>query len=153
MITTLPETTKAPARAKQVSQFLAHLAMLLGWPDPKADGLLSDSPFKGPSGLPCRLRMNEDTEAIAIRPEVMLPIAAIELFGSETAHLLTYQARLITDIGWFVGLSPEGLLQLSSIGWFEKPEQVALALDLGNALATALMEEMLSKPSGQAFAG
>jgi len=122
--------------------FLAQLATLLGMQPEDGVSLVAPRLFTGPSGLTCRLHLLHGEAAV--RPEALLPMAAEELSGPEINRLLSVQALLLGEFGWYLGLSSEGVLQLSSLAWIDDPQDAATALDLANGVGTAVLHALLN---------
>jgi hypothetical protein len=122
------------------------MSSLLGLGPECADGLMSDATIHGPEGLSCRLQFADDG-AVAVRPEVLLPMVARDLAEAGMGRLLAMQAALTLELGWHLGVSPEGLLQLSPLAWIDSPLAAVTALDLGQAVGMqalhALFEDAL----------
>lgn len=121
--------------------FLAQLATLLGLPPEQATSIVAPRLFTGPFGLACRLHLMQGEAAV--RPETLLPMSADELTGAEMNRLLAVQSLVLGEFGWYLGLSSEGLLQLSSLVWIDDPQDAATALDLANGVATAVLQSLL----------
>ncbi|HEY9106119.1 MAG TPA: hypothetical protein VIN58_05535 [Roseateles sp.] len=122
--------------------FLARLALQLGLPAEDCAELVAPRLFTGPAGLACRLHLQPGDPA-AVRPEALLPIAAQELAGADVQRLLSVQALVLGELGWFLGTSPEGLLQLSSLAWIDDPIDAATALDLANGVGLAVLHALM----------
>lgn len=123
------------------ADFLSQLSLLLGLPP--SDTPLRPAPhhFVGPTGLVCRVHMHEDE--LAVRIETVLPMSAAEFMGPEVARLLAVQGALLNEFGWRLGLSDDGLLQLSCAGWIDNPNDAATALDFANGLGMAVVRSLL----------
>lgn len=74
--------------------------------------------FTRPAGLACRVHL-QDSEP-AVRPETLLPMAAQELADAQVQRLLSVQPLVLSELGWYLSTSPEGLLQLSSLSWIAR---------------------------------
>lgn len=125
--------------------FLARLATLLGMSAEEGGSIVAPRLFTGPSGLACRLHMMRGEAAV--RPEAILPMSADELSGAETSRLLTVQSLLLGEFGWYLGISSEGLLQLSSLVWIDDPQDAVTALDLVNGIGTVVLHSLLHDAS------
>ena len=79
------------------------------------------SAFWGPGGLLCRLQMQHDGASTAVRPQVLLPMLARELAGLRVEQMMAMQQAVMLEYGWMLGLSSEGMLQLSPLKWIEQP--------------------------------
>lgn len=121
--------------------FLSQLAIQLGLSLPDGTLLAAPHHFVGPSGLVCRLRLHPD--APAVRPEALLPMSAAEFMGSEVTRLLAVQGALLNEFGWYLGLSDEGLLQLSCMSWIDNACDAATAMDFANGLGIAVVRSLL----------
>jgi hypothetical protein len=137
-----------PAQAS----FMSQLALQLGLAAEEGPSLAAPRLFTGPAGLACRVHL-QDSEP-AVRPETLLPMAAQELAGAEVQRLLSVQSLVLTELGWYLTTSPEGLLQLSSLAWIDDPVDAATALDLANGVGLAVIHALmlddpkLGKPTG-----
>jgi hypothetical protein len=131
--------------------FMARLALQLGLPAEDSADLIAPRLFTGPAGLACRLHL-QPGDPTAVKPEALLPIAAQELAGADVQRLLSVQSLVLGELGWYLGTSPEGLLQLSSLAWIDDPVDAATALDLANGVGLAVLHAlMLDDPApGQA---
>jgi hypothetical protein len=118
---------------------------------PRAEAALlrAATVFTGPAGLPCKVVWQSADGAAAARPEILLPISADELAGPGVRQLLTVQALLLSEFGWYLGLSGEGLLQVMPLLWMNQPADVAAALDVGNLLGAVVLDR-LTQPAGPA---
>lgn len=140
----------APARPSAAeSGFFAALALCLGLPPADAARFRAATVFTGPAGLPCKVLWQSDEGASGARPEILLPLSADELAGPDVRQLLTVQALLLSEFGWYLGLSGEGLLQLAPLLWMNQPADVAAALDVGNLLGAVVLDRM-GRPAGRA---
>jgi hypothetical protein len=128
--------------------FLARLATLLGMPAEDGTSIVAPRLITGPSGLACRLHVMQGMAAV--RPEALLPMSADELSGAEMSRLLRVQSLILGEFGWYLGISSEGLLQLSSLVWIDDPQDVATALDLVNGVGTAVLHSLLHDASANA---
>ena len=117
------------------SEFLSELATQLGMAD--AARLASPRLFTGPAGQACRLHLHHGEAAV--RPEALLPMSAAELGRTRTRQLMLVHDAVLNEFGWQLGVSPEGLLQLSCLSWLDLPADAATALDLASSVAIALM--------------
>jgi hypothetical protein len=122
--------------------FMARLALQLGLPVADCAELVAPRLFTGPAGLACRLHL-QPGEPTAVKPEALLPIAAQELAGADVQRLLSVQSLVLAELGWFLGTSPEGLLQLSSLAWIDDPVDAATALDLANGVGLAVLHALM----------
>lgn len=134
-----------PAFTPRQVDFLAQLAILLGMQAEDGLSLVAPRLVTGPSGLTCRLHLMHGEAAV--RPEALLPMSADELAGPEINRLLSIQALLLGEFGWYLGLSSEGVLQLSSLAWIDDPKDAATALDLANGVGTAVLHSLLHDDS------
>jgi len=107
----------------------------MGLPVESCEVLKGPAPFWGPGGLMCRLQVFSECDATAVQPQVMLPMSADDLRGHEVDRLLAIQAAVLSETGWCLGVSREGLMQLSLMSWIDVPCEAVEALDLGNAVA------------------
>ena len=129
--------------ATSAEDFLARMSSLMGLPAGSEHALREPAAFRGFAGFQCRLQLAADPSTVSVRPEVLLPIAARELNGPEVERLLALQQALMMELGWVVGLSVEGLLQLSPIAWIDEPGAAVAALDLGQMLGLDALDELV----------
>ena len=139
-----PAAVPAPgARALTAAQsdFMARLALHLGLPVSDGPQLVAPRHIVGPSGLAGRLTLHP--EHGAVRVQTLLPMAPGEFIGQEVDLLLAVQGELLTGLGWYLGTSSEGLLQLDSLEWIDDPAEAATALDLANGIGIAVLHTLL----------
>ena len=154
-----PSAARVPAAAGPQgatgaeADFFAALALCLGLPPGDAAGFRASTVFTGPSGLPCKVVWQAAGGVAGARPEILLPLSADELAGPDVRQLLTVQALLLGESGWYLGLSGEGLLQISPLVWMNQPADVAAALDVGNLLGPLVLERMGQLPDAAGTAG
>jgi hypothetical protein len=96
--------------------------------------------FTGPTGLACRVHLRAG--AVAARVEVLLPMAPEEFIGVGVSRLLDVQGALLLDMGWFLGVAPEGVLQLTCLSWIEDAFEAAAILDIGHVLAGGVIRQL-----------
>lgn len=138
----LAETAAGPDRpANGGSDFLTRLAVALCIPPDQAQTLGNAQPFAGPLGLTCRVHVAPSSDAV--RPEVLLPLSLSELDAAECRRLLVVQAQVLSELGWYLGASPEGLLMLAAVQWIPDPHQAAAALDLAQHVARHAISELI----------
>jgi hypothetical protein len=134
-----------PERPIEPACFLTEMSELMGLPVKHKDILTGPSPFWGPGGLMCRLQVSRSDGAVmAVQPQVMLPLPAEELKGQEVAQLLAIQAAVVSETGWCLGVSREGMMQLSLMSWIDMPIDAVEALGQGNAVARQTLYLLLS---------
>lgn len=128
--------------------FMSRLAVHLGLPVSEAPQLVAPRHFVGPSGLAGRLELHP--EHAAVRVQTLLPMSPGEFIGQEVELLLAVQGELLTALGWYLGTSAEGLLQLDSMTWLDDPVEAAEALDLANGIGIAVLRTLLLVDAPQA---
>ena len=124
------------------NEFLSEMSLLMGLPQGGATALQDSSAFWGPGGLLCRLQMQHDGASTAVRPQVLLPMLARELAGLRVEQMMAMQQAVMLEYGWMLGLSSEGMLQLSPLKWIEQPSDAVAALDLGHAVGMQALETL-----------
>jgi hypothetical protein len=134
--------TVAPPMTSAQTDFLSQLAVHLGMLPSDGASLAAPRLFTGPAGLACRLHLLLGEPAV--RPEALLPMSAQELEGPEIHRLLSLQSLVLSELGWYLGTSGEGLLQLSSLAWIDDPQDAATALDLANGVGIAVLHALLN---------
>lgn len=122
-------------------EFLSQLATHLDMQPSEAASLASPRLFTGPAGQTCRLHLHHGEAAV--RPEALLPMSANELAGTQTRQLMLVHDAVLTEFGWQLGVSPEGLLQLSCLFWIDSPDDAATAFDLANGVGIAVMQSLV----------
>ncbi|KQV95762.1 hypothetical protein [Rhizobacter sp. Root1221] len=137
--------TPQPKMTSAQIDFLSQLATHLGLPPSDGEALVPPRFFTGPAGLACRLHLHHGEAAVL--PEALLPISAAELMGPQVERLLLVQGAVLSEFGWHLGVSPEGLLQLSCMTWIDSPYDAATALDLANGVGIAVMQSLLRDDS------
>ncbi|MET0209063.1 MAG: hypothetical protein ABW220_08465 [Burkholderiaceae bacterium] len=137
----LPDAVAAPERRLA---FLHELAAMSGLPAEAAREWSLGGAVALPEGLPCRIRWADELgDAPHARVEVLLPLPARALTGDETARLMQWQSALFIESGWWLGLSPEGLLQLGSLVSHHRAELTRNEIDVGHALAPTVLKALL----------
>lgn len=129
-----------PLTAAQ-TDFLSQLAIQLGMSPEDGAALVAPRLFTGPAGLACRLHLMHGEPSV--RPEALLPLSAEELMGADVQRLLSVQSLVLAELGWYLGTSPEGLLQLASLAWIDDPQDAATALDLANGVGIAVLHALI----------
>jgi hypothetical protein len=132
---------------------MSRLALELGMQVSEGPRLVAPRHVVGPSGLAGRLELHP--EHAAVRVQTLLPMAPGEFIGQEVELLLAVQGELLTALGWYLGTSSEGLLQLDSMTWLDDPVEAAQALDLANGVGIAVLRALLlaeAPPAGQTTA-
>jgi len=117
-----------------LGKLLYEISLLMGLSLAGTLALARAGNLRGPRDLLCRLQLDGDAEVTQVRPEVLLPLAARELAGPGVERLLVMQQALMLELGWSLGLSSEGLLQISPLGWITDAGDAVTALDLGQTL-------------------
>jgi hypothetical protein len=120
----------ASAVDEEQAAFASTLAVHLNLPAEMSQILAQGSLFQGPSGMECRVRLARDDHGVLAQAELVLPLSALELAGEEVLRLLTTQAWVFGEMGWWLGASEKGVLQLTSMHWLAEPEAVVTALNL-----------------------
>ncbi|WP_442783894.1 hypothetical protein [Collimonas fungivorans] len=145
--TSLDSSIKKQTVTEEQKNFLIQIAVLLGIPVSRYTELIAPKAFSGPSGFDCRLHLLD--AQCSVFPEVALPLSANELMGPEVGQLLEIQRKLLTEFGWYLGVSAEGLLQLSSIAWIDEVDEIVKTLDLMNAVGAMAVQQLLdsAKPN------
>lgn len=140
--------TPQPAAASRDEHFLSQVGQRLGIAPDVMQSASGGTPFVGPSGLLCRIHAERQGTAWLAHPEILLPLAAAELGGPEVARMLSLQAHLLMDFGWYLGLSDAGLLSLRPLARTDAPQQVADDLDRAHALARGVLEALVDDSTG-----
>jgi len=122
------------AGSAELGRLLFEMSLLMGLSPAGTDALAGACNLRGPADLLCRLQLGGDVEVTQVRPEVLLPIEARELSPGGVERLLLMQRALMLEIGWWLGLSSEGRLQISPLAWIDDAADAVHALDLGQAL-------------------
>jgi hypothetical protein len=143
-----PQAAPTAAATAPEADFFTALALCVGLPPADAARFGAATVFTGPAGLPCKVACQTVDGACAARPEILLPLAADGLAGPDVRQLLAVQALLLSEFGWYLGLSGqgqgqgEGLLQIMPLLWMNQPADVAAALDVGNLLGAVVLERL-----------
>ncbi len=135
-----------------LGKLLYEISLLMGLSPAGALALCRVGNLRGPRDLLCRLQLDGDAEVTQVRPEVLLPIAARELAGPGVERLLVMQQALMLELGWSLGMSSEGLLQISPLGWITDAGAAVTALDLGQTLGVQTVRVLRGEddPTGDA---
>ncbi|GKS91747.1 hypothetical protein [Acidovorax sp. SUPP2539] len=137
---------RVPDSATRIQiDFLTQLAVHIGLRAEDGLSLMAPQVISGPAGLAGRFHLHP--EQAAVLPEVLLPVAAQELAGPEVLRLLTLQAAILKEFGWYLGASAEGMLQLSSLSWIEAPQDAATAMDMLNGIGASVLQALLDEPA------
>ncbi len=140
---TVARASEAVTRVQ--TDFLIQLAVHIGLRAEDGLSLIAPQVIRGPAGLAGRFHLHP--EHAAVLPEVLLPIAVQELAGPEVLKLLTLQAAILKEFGWYLGASAEGMLQLSSLSWIEAPQDAATAMDMLNGMGASVLQALLEEPA------
>jgi hypothetical protein len=146
-----PHPAVARTAAAPEADFFAALALCLGLPPAEAAVFRATTVLTGPAGLACKVAWQAAEGTSGARPEILLPLPADALAGPGVRQLLTVQSLLLSEFGWYLGLSAqgEGLLQITPLLWMHQPADVAAALDVGNLLGAVVLDR-LGPPAGAA---
>jgi len=136
-----------PVQAAQAA-LLEQLAGLLGMPASEGTRLAAPALINGPVGLACRLHLQPG--AAAVRPEVLLPLRADEFSGAALERLLSVQALLLGEVGWYLGMSPERMLSVTPMDWADDAASAATALDLANGIGVAAIRALIDADAAEA---
>ena len=121
--------------------FMANLAAHLGLAPSDGMALMAPRHVVGPSGLGCRVALHPERPAVKVL--TLLPMSPVEFFGPGVDVLLTVQGELLNSLGWYLGSSDEGLLQLATMSWIDDAARAALELDLANGVGLAVVRRLL----------
>jgi hypothetical protein len=142
------DMTEAPlSRGGKVEHFFGELSMLLGLDRDNLAALSPRQPFSGPDGMICRIETQQDGSQLVARPQVVLPLDNEEIGRLTVPRVLSLQRTLLSQLGWLLGESSEGLLQLSPLRWTREAQEVARELDLGSAVGRIVLT-MLTDEEG-----
>lgn len=128
---------KKPART--LDAFFAELAAHLDVDDGLDAPLQDARPFSGPAGLICRIETRREGHDLRARPQLLLPLSGEEIRRLEVGRLLSMQAALLSQLGWVLGHSAEGLLQLAPVGWTDQAKDVARELEMGSTVGRMVL--------------
>jgi len=128
---------KRPVRT--LDAFFAELAAHLDVGGSATEPLQEARPFSGPAGLICRIETERSGNDLRARPQLLLPLSGEEIQRLEVGRLLSMQATLLTQLGWVLGHSAEGLLQLAPVEWTDQAREVARELELGSAVGRLVL--------------
>jgi len=127
----------------EMRRFFAEMAELMGLPAGAGDALAGSAPIRCCGGFLCRFEVATESHA-AVRPQVLLPIPVRELAAGDVERLLTLQEALAVELRWRVGLSRDGMLQLTTMDWIDDPQHAVFAVELGRLLERDAMRELLN---------
>lgn len=119
--------------------FFGELSEHLGLPQNTSAPLRPEQPFSGPDGMICRIETQRDGAQLVARPQLLLPLDNHEIERLEVPRVLSLQRALLMQLGWLLGHSAEGLLQLSPLRWTPEAEELAHELDLGSAVGRIVL--------------
>jgi len=137
----MPPSSLASTPTPSQLQLLADIAVMLRLPAADAGRLASPNFFTGPSGLVCRLWLQ--TDADAVRPEVLLPLRAREFRDENLERLLKVQGLLLDQLGWYLGASTDGMLSLMPLAWLDDAQAIAASLDMANGIAMSALSALI----------
>lgn len=129
-----------PLTSAQID-FLSQLAVHLGLSPAQGAGLIAPRLITGPAGLMCRLQLMDGQPAV--RTETLLPLSSAEVMGAEVQRVLSVQSLVLAELGWYLGTSPEGLLQIESVAWIDDARDAATALDLAGGVGMVMLQALL----------
>lgn len=135
-----------------LGRLLFEMSLLMGLSPAGALALGTVGNLRGPRDLVCRLQLGGDGEVTQVRPQVLLPIAARELGGPGVERLLVMQQAMMLELGWSLGLSAEGLLQISPLAWITEARAAVQALDLGQTLGVQTVRVLRGEDDASASA-
>lgn len=141
-------TVALPPLTPAQIDFLSQLATHLGLPPAQGVELAAPRLFSGPAGFMCRLQLMDGKPAV--RTETLLPLSSAEVADTAAQHVLDVQSLVLAELGWYLGTSPEGLLQLESLAWIDNAQDVATALDLAGGVGTVMLQALIQ---GEAAVG
>lgn len=135
-----------------LGHLLFEISLLMGLSPAGALALGSVGNLRGPRDLVCRLQLAGEHEVTQVRPQVLLPIAARELAGPGVERLLVMQQAMMLELGWSLGLSPEGLLQIGPLAWIDDAGAAVRAMDLGQTLGVQTVRVLRGEDDAAASA-
>jgi hypothetical protein len=98
----------------------------------------------------CHLQVEQDETGVLVQPVMVLPVSAAELSGDEVVRLLQLQEWTLAELHWWLGMSDNGLLQLTSSRWCETPDEVCDALNLVNTMGPTVVRAIVLSEEAQA---
>jgi hypothetical protein len=140
-------TAALPPMTPAQVDFLSQLATHLGLSPAQGAGLVAPRLITGPSGFMCRLQLMDGQPAV--RTETLLPLSSEEVMGAEVRHVLSVQSLVLAELGWYLGTSSEGLLQIESLAWIDSALDAATALDIAAGLGTVMLQALLYGEAAQ----
>lgn len=153
MLEELDTEAESFTRANDALQaFFKELSQYLDLEGRDGSPLRADETFMGPVGTICRIQARNGGNGVEARPEVLLPFDGSELRQLRADKLLTIQAAVRQQLGWLLGSSVEGLLQLSPMDWSTQAREVARDLDMGSTVGEMVVA-MLRAEAGDADDG
>jgi hypothetical protein len=114
----------------------------------RGTALSVEQSFSGPDGMICRVEARQDGADVVARPQVLLPLDDAEIRELEVGRLLSVQSTLLSELGWVLGHSHEGLLQIAPLQWTPQALEVARELDLGSAVGSMVLAVLKSGATG-----
>ncbi|MBW8831598.1 MAG: hypothetical protein JF606_19700 [Burkholderiales bacterium] len=141
-----------PRANDALQAFFKELAQYLDLEGRGDAPLRAEETFVGPVGTICRIHARCVGNGVEAKPEVLLPFDGTEIRHLRADKLLTIQATVNQQLGWFLGSSTEGLLQLSPMEWSTQPREVARDLDMGSSVGEMVVA-MLRADAGDADDG
>ena len=117
----------------------ATISAILGLPPLAHARLAAGEPIVGPSGFLCRIHTQRRDQPVRAFPEIILPLSARELGGDDVVRLLAVQETLLTECGWRLAMSEQGLLCLMPLMSESGAETIAALLNQGQTIARSVL--------------
>lgn len=108
---------------------LTELAGMLDLRPAQAMMLGSSRVFPAASGMAWRLQFDDSPLRGRSRPCVVLPVAASDLAGAAVVRLLSAQAQLLSQYSLYVGVSPEGWIEFTTLQWYDRANELLSMLE------------------------
>ena len=135
-----------------IQPLLATVSTILGLSPPIHARLAAGEPILGPSGLLCRIHTQGASHPLRAFPEIILPLSVRELGGDDVVRLLAVQETLLTECGWRLGMSEQGLLSLLPLMSENGAETIAALLNQGQTIGRSVLNVLTqSAASGDAL--
>lgn len=100
-------------------------------------------------GIAWRLQFESGPAQGRSRPCVQLPVTVTNLDADALLRLLTEQSRLLAEHSLYLGVSPEGCIELTSMQWFDRPSELLNTLQRTMSEVGKLLEGLRGTGTGR----
>ena len=127
---------------------LTQFAGMLRLKPAQAMWLGSSRTVASQDGIAWRLQFETGPAQGRSRPCVQLPVSVTQLGTDALLRLLTEQHRLLAEHSLYLGVSPEGRIELTSMQWFDRPSELLNTLQRTMSEVGKLLEGLRGNDTG-----